>query len=133
MRNIVCVVIVVAIAAPAAAQDRPIIFSVATTATDAKPAVRVDYDLGVGERAFQSDTSNRPEQRIGIQASRGRLTLLGRVGIAEVGSSYQSNQSGELLCSLVGSSRTLIAAGGGVLHEAGGQRAAGACDGGTQR
>jgi len=61
--------------------------------------LRFDYDVGVGERAFQSDTSNQPEQRIGLHASYGRLTLLARVGIAEVGSTYQSSHSGEGLLS----------------------------------
>jgi hypothetical protein len=32
--------------------------------------LRFDYDVGVGERAFQSDTSNQPEQRIGLPSSR---------------------------------------------------------------
>lgn len=107
-------------AAPAIAQERPFVFSI-TTAPDSTPAVRVDYDLGVGERAFQSDTSNQPEQRIGVQASVGRLTLLARVGLAEAGSSYQSSQSGEALYSLLRPARGLaLAAGGGVLHEASG-------------
>ena len=37
-----------------------------------KPAARFDYEVGLGERAFQSDTSNQPEQRCGVQASLGR-------------------------------------------------------------
>jgi len=105
---------------PAAAQDRPFLFSTTTT-TAAKPAVRFDYDVGVGERAFQSDTANQPEQRIGVQASYRRLTFVGRVGIAEVGSAYQSTQSGEALFSMLGAaSQVALAAGGGVLHEADG-------------
>lgn len=79
MRLSFIVAFTMALAPPVVAQERPFIFSVAT-APDSKPAVRVDYDLGVGERAFQSDSSNQPEQRVGVQASRGRLTLLGRVG-----------------------------------------------------
>jgi hypothetical protein len=111
---------IIAIAAPAAAQERPFLFSV-TTAEETKPAIRFDYDVGVGERAFQSDTANQPEQRIGVQASYGRLTFLGRFGIAEVGSSYQSSQSGEALYSFLGAARPIaLAAGGGVLHEADG-------------
>src|SRR6185295_5503338 len=78
-------------------------------------------DVGIGERAFQSDIENQPEQRVGIQASYGRLTLLARIGIAESGSSYQSSQSGEALYSVLGStSPVALAAGGGVLHEPGG-------------
>ena len=104
----------------AAAQERPFLFSV-STATNVQPAARLDYDVGVGERAFQSDVANQPEQRIGLQATYGRLTFLARVGIAEVGSSYQSSQSGEALYSLVGPTRAVrLAGGGGVLHEPGG-------------
>ena len=120
MRFSLVSVFIVALAVPVAAQERPFMFSIAT-ATDAKPAVRFDYDIGIGERAFQSDTANQPEQRIGLQASRGRLTFLARVGIAEDGSSYQSSQSGEALYSILRpSSQVALAAGGGVLHEPGG-------------
>lgn len=120
MRFTLIAAFVAAAAMPAAAQERPFLFSVVTT-TEEKPAVRLDYDVGVGERAFQSDTANQPEQRIGVQASYGRLTVLGRVGIAEVGSAYQSTQSGEALFSMLGpASQVALAAGGGVLHEADG-------------
>ena len=107
----------------AAAQDRPFLFSVTTaTADPSKASVRIDYDVGAGERAFQSDTSNQPEQRIGVQATRGRFTMLGRVGLVAAGSSYQSSQAGELLVSIFEphSSTLTIAAGGGIQHEAGG-------------
>jgi len=117
MRLTVLIALLIATAAPAVAQDRPFLFSV-SAAPESKPAVRFDYDVGVGERAFQSDTANQPEQRIGVQATYGRLTLLGRVGIAEIGSAYQSSQSGEVLYSIAGPSRRVaFAAGGGVLHE----------------
>ena len=120
MKFNVIAVLLVATVTPAAAQERPFLFSVAT-APDGKPAVRLDYDVGVGERTFQSDTANQPEQRVGVQASYGRLTFLARLGIAEVGSAYQSSQSGEALYSILGSTRPVaVAAGGGVLHEAGG-------------
>jgi hypothetical protein len=112
--------LVISTVAPAAAQERPFLLSVAV-ATEAKPAFRFDYDVGIGERAFQSDISNQPEQRFGLHASHGRLTLLARFGLAEVGSSYQSSQSGELLYSMLGpASHLTLAAGGGLLHEAGG-------------
>jgi len=110
-------------ASNAAAQDRPFLFSVTTTTADpSKPSMRIDYDVGAGERAFQSDTSNQPEQRIGVQATRGRFTMLGRVGLVAAGSSYQSSQAGELLVSIFepGSSTFTVAAGGGVQHEAAG-------------
>lgn len=105
-----------------AAQDRPFIFSVATAKPSSEQRVRVDFETGAGERAFASDTANRPEQRIGVQVSSGRITVLARVGLSSVGSAYESSQSGELLVSLLdrGASRVALAAGGGVLHEAGG-------------
>jgi hypothetical protein len=105
---------------PAAGQDRPFLFSIATTAATT-PAIRFDYDVGTSERAFQSDIASRPEQRIGEQAALGRLTLLARFGVSDVGSSYQSSQSGELLYSMLGNERAVtFGVGGGVLHEAGG-------------
>jgi len=105
----------------ASAQDRPFLFSVTTTAPGT-PALRIDYDVGAGERAFQSGTENQPEQRVGVQASRGRFTLLGRVGLVAAGSAYQSSQAGELLVSVLDRSRSrmTLAGGGGVLHEANG-------------
>ena len=107
-------------AVPAAAQNRPFLFSI-TPASDAETAARIDYDLGVGERTFQSDIANQPEQRIGVQASFRRVTLIARLGIAESGSAYQSSQSAELLYSLPGALRGIaLAGGGGVLHEPGG-------------
>jgi hypothetical protein len=80
----------------------------------------VDYDLGAGEQMFESSQSVQPEQRIGLHASHGRLTLLGHVGLVTEGSAYQSAQSGEVLVSLTDPARKglTIAAGGGVLHEA---------------
>lgn len=120
MRPSLIVAFLAAAAMPASAQERPFLFSIAT-ATETAPAVRFDYDIGVGEHAFQSDTSNQPEQRMGIHASHGRLTLLARLGISDVGSSYQSSQSGEVLYSLLAPSRHIaLAAGGGIMHEPGG-------------
>jgi hypothetical protein len=107
--------------AVARAQDRPFLFSITTATEAAMPALRLDYDVGAGERAFQSSTENQPEQRVAIQASRGRFTAIGRVGLVSAGSAYQSSQSGELLVSLVAPSPGFaLAAGGGALHEAGG-------------
>jgi hypothetical protein len=120
MRVMLVCAVMAGMAAPAAAQDRPFVFST-TTADDTRPALRFDYDVGVGERAFQSDTGNQPEQRIGMQASLGRVTFLARFGIAGVGSAYQSSQSGEVLYALLPpASRIALAGGGGVLHEADG-------------
>ena len=104
------------------AQERPFIFSVSTARPSSEGRVRVDLETGAGERAFASDTANRPEQRFGVQMSSGRFTVLARVGVSSTGSADQSSQSGELLVSLLdrGASRVGVAAGGGVLHEAGG-------------
>ena len=106
----------------ATAQDRPFLLSVTTASPEARPALRIDYDVGAGERAFQSDTANQPEQRIGVQASRGRLTLIGRFGVSDRGSSDQSSQAGEVLVSFLDqrSRPFALAAGGGIQHEADG-------------
>ena len=120
MRFALVFVLTTVAAIPAAAQERPFMFSLVTPTTD-KPLVRFDYDVGVGERTFQSDVGNQPEQRLALQTSYRRLTLVGRLGISEVGSAYQSSQSGELLYSMLGARQPLtLAAGGGVLHEPGG-------------
>lgn len=108
----------------AIAQDRPFIFSMATAAGPAAttPQLRVDYELGLGDRAFQQQASNGPEQRIGLHATKGRLAFIGHVGVAKETGAYQSSQQGEVLVSLFPrrGSRFALAAGGGLLHEAGG-------------
>src|SRR5262245_56872711 len=91
-------------AAPAVAQERPFLF-LTTTSEATKPAARFDYEVGLGEHAFQSDNSNQPEQRFGVHATLGRLTFLGKFGVSDVGSSYQSSQSGEALYSLIAPGR----------------------------
>jgi hypothetical protein len=49
------------------------------------------------------------------------VTLVARLGLAEVGSAYQSSQSGEVLYSVTAPERSVsLAAGGGLLHEPGG-------------
>jgi hypothetical protein len=80
MRLVLVCSALILIAVPASAQDRPFLF-LTTTAEKTKPAARFDYEVGVGGRAFQSDISNQPEQRFGVQATLGRLTFLGRFGI----------------------------------------------------
>jgi hypothetical protein len=108
--------------AAGAAQDRPFVFSLTTATDTSAPQVRVDYEVGVGEQTFHQQTSNGPEQRLGIQASVGRLTFVGHVGVLAATDTYQTSQQGELLVSLLppGSSHLAFAAGGGVLHEPGG-------------
>lgn len=115
------VLFLVCAAAAARAQDKPFVYSIATATDATRPHVRVDYELGVGERAFQSSSAYQPEQRVNVQASIGRLTLIGRAGLADTGSAYQSSQAGEVLVSLTRPSTAFtLAAGGGVQHEAGG-------------
>ena len=125
MRSLCIMILAANVAAPmtANAQDRPFVFSVTTPSAPSNPQVRVDYELGVGDSTFHEQTANGPEQRIGVQASLGRLTLVGHVGFSpSTGDGYQSSQQGEVLVSLsaAGSSRLSLAVGGGVLHEAGG-------------
>jgi hypothetical protein len=105
----------------ASAQDRPFVFSLNTSATASSPEVRVDYEVGVGD-TFRQQQTNGPEQRLGLQASVGRLTFVGNVGVSTSGDSYLQSQQAEMLVSLFapGASRLALAVGGGVLHEAAG-------------
>jgi hypothetical protein len=107
---------------PASAQDRPFVFSLTTARDVAKPAVRVDYDLGVGERTFTAGSANGAEQRVGVQASLGRWTLVGRFGLRSAGDTYATSQQGEVLFSVLAPSASglSLAVGGGMLHEVGG-------------
>jgi hypothetical protein len=106
----------------ARAQDRPFVFSVTTAPDRSKPQVLVDYDVGVGEHTFHTDWANGPEQRVGVQASLGRWTLIGRVNLASNGGAYEASQQGEALFSVLTqrSSPVALEIGGGVLHEADG-------------
>ena len=110
--------------APAAAQDRPFVFSVTAPGPvpGRKSTFRVDYDVGAGERVFQGDRGNQPEQQIALHAARGRFTMIGRVNLVATGTSYESEQAGELLVSVrrPGQAGPALAMGGGVLHEIGG-------------
>jgi hypothetical protein len=105
-----------------AAQDTPFVFSVTTNPDASKPQAIVLVDVGAGEQTFHAITDAGPEQRFGIQASAGRWTLIGHIGIATAGGEYQTSQQGEALYSLVSqrSAGVTIAVGGGVLHEADG-------------
>src|SRR5262245_66320559 len=79
-----------------AVEDRQFIFSVSTPPTDSRHAV-VYVDTGFGSQAFDVIESQRPEQRIGIQAALGhRFTFLGRVGISSDEQDVQSSQQGEV-------------------------------------
>ena len=99
-------------------QDRPFLFSVSTKPTEERRAT-VHADSAFGERAFDLTASDRPEQRFGIQATLGRLTFLGRVGLASDDRDLRSSQQGEILYSLVQSrlSEGSLALGMGMRHE----------------
>ena len=75
------------LAVPAAgwAQDRPFVFSMTTATEDGSPRLRADYEVGVGDHTFHAQAANGPEQRLGLQASAGRLTFVGHVDMASVG------------------------------------------------
>src|SRR5262245_23705056 len=63
-------------------QDRQFMFSISTLPTERRHAT-VHVDSGFGDRAFDATDSDRPEQRIGLQASlTGRLSFVGRIGVA---------------------------------------------------
>jgi hypothetical protein len=107
------------VAAPA--QNRPFVFSFTPSAETTKAKLLVDYDVGVGDQTFSSNVTNGPEHRLGVQASLQRWTFLGRVGIALKGDSYRTSKQGEILYSIFTQESGFgLAAGGGVLHEAGG-------------
>jgi len=119
---IVVVASIASVASPAAAQDRPFVFSVASVRPDdpaRTTAIRVDYDLGGGERLFQGDRGEQPEQQLAVHASHGRFLLIGRVNLVSTAASFQTGSSGELLYSLRDPGRRglAFAAGGGVTHE----------------
>ena len=79
----------VSAAAPLArGQDRPFVFTLTTAPEASKPAVALTYDVGVGDTAFHGTQSNGPEQRVGVQASLGRWTFVGRVGVASTDATY---------------------------------------------
>lgn len=105
-----------------AAQDRQFMFSVSTLPREARH-VTVNLESAVGERAFDVNESDRPEQRIGIQADLGhRFTFLGRVGVSSDRDSLRSSQQGELLYRLMQSpkSQGSLALGLGIRHESAG-------------
>jgi hypothetical protein len=106
--------------AVSSAQDRPFVFSVTTAPEQSSSDVLVNYDVGAGERTFHANTGNGPEQRVGVQASIGRWTLLAHVGLASIEGEYETSQQGEVLYSIArrGAHAFDLAVGGGVLREA---------------
>ena len=107
---------------PAPIQDRQFMFSVSTLPVDVR-RVSVNLDTGFGERAFDVTDSDRPEQRVGVQAFLGhRLTFVGRVGMSQDQRDLASSQQGELLYSVLQSpdAQGSVAIGMGVRHESAG-------------
>ena len=111
------------LAAPAAAQNRPFVFTVTTPSADA-PRVTVHYDTGLGERPFDVKTAaGRIEQRFGLQARLGRrVTLLADVGVSMDDRDARTASHAELLLNVLDErSRGLsLAVGGGARHESAG-------------
>jgi hypothetical protein len=107
---------------PALAQDRPFVFSLTTAPQSARAQVRFDYDVGLGEQTFRASAANGPEHRVGVQATVGRWTLVGRFGVSSTEADYATSQQGEVLFSVLkpNASGLALAVGGGWLHEAGG-------------
>lgn len=102
------------------ATDRPFLFTVSAPPVTA-PRVSVYVDTMAGEGSFNLTDSDRPEQRLGVQAALGRrLTFVGRVGLSTTTQQdVRSSQQGELLYSLLQSpdAHASLAIGGGVRHE----------------
>jgi len=100
--------------------DRPFLFTVTAPRVTA-PRVSVYLDTLAGEGSFNLTESDRPEQRLTVQAALGnRLTFVGRVGVAtSVQQDIRSSQQGELLFSVLQSpdAHASLAIGGGVRHE----------------
>jgi hypothetical protein len=100
-------------------QDRPFLFSISTPRTE-KPHASVHVETSFGERPFDLTEGDRPEQRIGVQASIGhRLTFLARVGVVSERSSAQTSQQGEVLFNVLQSPghHASVATGLGIRHE----------------
>jgi hypothetical protein len=121
-RFAILTILCVLVARSGLAQDRPFVFSLTTAPDTSKSQVLVDYAVGVGEHTFHTDAENGPEQRVGLQASLGRWTVLGQFGVATAAGNYQTSQQGELLYSFLtqGTHGITLSAGGGLLHEADG-------------
>jgi hypothetical protein len=108
------------------AQDRPFVFSVTTGAGSSDARVALSYDVGLGDSTFRSVQPAGPEHQVGLQASLGRWTLIGRVGTTPTGASYTASQQGEILFSVLtpASHGVSLALGGGILRESSGTNVA---------
>lgn len=107
-------------AAPALAQDRPFVFSLATSPDATSHRAMVGIDFGAGEQTFKNSVDNGPEERLAVRAFDGRFTFAADVGAASVAGAYDTSQQAELLYTIAPSlgAGFSLAAGGGVLHEA---------------
>jgi hypothetical protein len=111
--------VMLAMAAPATAQQ-PFVFSVSAPDNTQQRKVSVHYDAGIGERPFDVTDVDRPEQRLGMQASLGRgVMLLARVGVSPDGQDTRTSQQAEVLYNVLHrrSSVTSLAFGMGMRHE----------------
>jgi hypothetical protein len=115
------VVLVIGSSTSAHAQDQPFVFTVSTSQPE-KPQVRVQYDAGIGEQAFEIVDSDRPAQRLGMQAFLGHgVTVRGWVGLSLDELETQSSQQAEVLYNLLHGPMTgIVAVGFGMRHEAAG-------------
>jgi hypothetical protein len=101
MNKFSVVFLVLFAAAPAAAQERPFVFSFNAPDAPTRGAT-VRFETGVGERAFDVQTGDGVEQRVGLQAGFGqRFTLFARVGLVREGSGAATSQQAEMLYSVL--------------------------------
>jgi len=108
--------------APARAQERPFVYTVATAGRAPGPDSRswaVYYDSGYGERTSDPIGYDGAEQRLGFQ---GRplpgLTLIGDVALGTGSDTTRTSQQAELLTDLLGSrSKLRLAVGVGARRE----------------
>jgi hypothetical protein len=126
-KHLTAAIVLIALAAPIAeaqdptppVHDRRFLFSVSTLPSTRTRAT-VQLDSGFGERAFDVTDSDRPEQRLSVQAFLGRrVTFLGRVGVSSDERDLRSSQQGELLYSVVHAPAVegSLALGMGMRHE----------------
>src|SRR5215510_14157555 len=122
MLTAVCASVAEAQGRDAPVRDRRFLFSVSTLPAD-KSHASVQLDSGFGERPFDVTDTDRPEQRLAIQATLGRrVTFLGRVGLASDERDLRSSQQGELLYSVMHAPKIQgsLALGMGIRHESSG-------------
>jgi hypothetical protein len=123
MKALTCLALCL-VAAAAAAQDRPFVFTVATgtagleSGQDARSWTAY-YAAGYGERTAEPIGYDGSEQRFGVQGRLGGgFTFLGDVGVGTGGGDTRSSQQAEVLKDVLGStSRVRFAVGVGARRE----------------